>query len=83
MILGYIIKGQTKNYSLPYVMREWKISVVHAPVEKGCLGMIDIELYFQSLKAKWAYRALANWGQDSAWNFLNKKYLETSDANCI
>ncbi len=33
--------------------------------------------------AKWAYRVWDNGEQDSAWNFLAKKYLETFNVNCI
>ncbi len=40
--------------------------VVYAPVEKGGLGMIDIESYLQSIKTKWAYRAWDNGEQDPA-----------------
>ncbi len=36
---------------------------------------IDIESYFQSLKAKWAYRVWGNGQPDSAWNFIVKNVL--------
>ncbi len=45
--------------------------------------MIDIESYFQLLKAKQAYTVWDNGEKDSAWNFLGKKHLETCDIKCI
>ncbi len=82
-IPGDIIKKINKElFSFLWRKRDRiKRNVVYAPV--GSLGMIDIESYFQSQNAKWAYRAWGNGEQNSAWNVLAKKYFKTFDLKCI
>ena len=58
-----------------------KRNVLIANVEKGGVGMVDLESYCLSLKAAWITRILQ--ADQCTWSFLGRKYLNAFGSNML